>query len=156
LSTRRFESLQVWATRCVALVLAGAFLLLLLFDLRNGLIALDSLRWPKAPGKVVDVTIDKQGNRYVASVKYEFKVNGERVCGHRYGMLQHDGKRHFKTKDRAEAWTGVGEPLVVRYHPEDPNHNMVINSVPAWLLFVVSKTALLAILVLYLWPTKAV
>lgn len=155
MSTKRFESFQVWATRFVAAVLAGAFLLLLLADLRNGWIALDSMRWLKAPGKVVEVKVDKQGNRYVAGVKYEFKVNGEQYCGHRYGMLQHDGTRHFKTRDRAEAWAQIGEPLVVRYHQADPNQNIVINSVPAWLLFVFVKTMLVGLLALYLWPTKA-
>lgn len=154
LSKGIFVSFQIWITKLVALALACALFVLLFFDLRNGLLALESMHWRKAEGKVASVKIDKKGNRYVAEVTYEFSANGETVRGTRYGMLQYDGKRHFKTKDRAESWAQIGTPLTVRYHQDDSDRNIVVNSILAWLLLVSTKAILLSVSVLYLWPIR--
>lgn len=137
-----------------ALLFVCAFSVLLLFDLKNGLIALWATSWDTATGEVVDVEIHRNGNRYVASVIYEFSVNGDRWRGTRYGMLQHNGKRQFRTRNQAESWVAIGTPLTVRFRESDPNQNLVLAGYWRWSLFVIAKTVLLAVAVLYVWPIR--
>ncbi len=124
----------------MCVIIATVFMLATLW---NAISAVESKRWPEAPGVISASYVEKsyiadEGTQYTPIVVYRYRIGGLDYIGKRISFGNSNASITKKYRS--------GQEVIVRYNPENPeqcvlepglNRSLVIQFVGTWVVIVV-------------------
>lgn len=114
-------------------------------------------RYPSVPAKVVRVSVTSkstsEGAIHRLDISYRYSVQGKHYVGHSLGHFLGNYFHSRKGAEAQEKRLPVGQTILVRYNPKDPNESFIPQRSLPWILLSLGPLGVLLSLVVIVLAT---